>query len=531
MGEATSLLSKALDTSRKHAPTTPFTAFACSTALRCASLFLIGGPHMNDRAIEVLVLPERPAARNDEVTEFDAVIEVRCRYATSTERSGSAMNLCLVIDRSGSMDVQGKLETAKRSCVDIFRRITGDDLFTVVVFDHNADVVVNPQTPRGQVEEKLQAIRPGGATNLSLGWYQGLLELQSHMTEDHYGRLILLSDGQANQGETKKAALAAVASKARDEGITTSTIGIGSDFQEDLLEAIATASGGRFWYISESGIDNILEEEFRSALTTVLDRPRIELTLPPGVTVSEELNSLRKISRRYGLRPLKGQDTFNFAVRLLIDPAQTGGAEFVLSATLYDGSQEVVASEETIALAPLEEVVTTPVHALVSSVVTQFQAEKTEETMLRDMGSGNLTGMKEMLTAEIARLRQVEADVRSQVREARVSSTRGAGEMGHIRHHRQMSETSLLIAELVEPYKDQPEVRFLYNHWRKSLMSEGQRVRSRKHEITGMDEDVEIALLVEAIAVTDQLLQRLPQHRADLEVKRENFRERLVRIQ
>lgn len=196
---------------------------------------------------------------------------------------GRGHELCLVIDRSGSMEAQGKLETAKRSCLDIFERIKDDDLFTVVVFDSDAQVVVNPQTPRDQVAGKLESIRPGSLTNLSLGWYQGLLELQSHMTDEHYGRLILLSDGLANEGETKKSALEAVATRARDEGITTSTIGVGrdSDFQEDLLEAIATASGGRFWYIAESGIDSILEEEFRNALSVVLDRSKVELSLPP----------------------------------------------------------------------------------------------------------------------------------------------------------------------------------------------------------------------------------------------------------
>ncbi|AZP20046.1 VWA domain-containing protein [Streptomyces aquilus] len=484
---------------------------------------------MDDRAIEVLVLPERPAARNDEVTEFDVAIEVRCRYATSTERSGSAMNLCLVIDRSGSMGAQDKLETAKRSCVDIFRRITGDDLFTVVVFDHAAQVVVNPQTPRDQVEDRLQAIRPGGSTNLSLGWYQGLLELQSHTTEDHYGRLVLLSDGQANAGETKKSALAAVASRARDEGITTSTIGIGSDFQEDLLEAIATASGGRFWYIAETGIDNILEEEFRSALTTVLDRPRIELTLPPGVTVSEELNSLRKISRRYGLRPLKGQDTFNFAVRLEIDPAQVKAPEFAIGATLYDGSEEKASAERTIALAPQDTVVTTGVHALVSSVVAQYRAEQNEEEMLRNMAAGNVSGMKEMLTLEITRMQTVELGLLSQ--RPMIGQTRVVNEIDHLRHHLDMNISALLVFDLVDAFPEEPETRSLLMSMRKILMSEGQRKKSREFDVTDMDEEMEIALLVEAIGTVDRLLQRLPQQKTPLEETRGKLRERLARIE
>jgi Mg-chelatase subunit ChlD len=491
----------------------------------------MGEIDMDDQAIEIFVLPERPAARNDEVTEFDVAIEVRCRTAESTASSGGAMNLCLVIDGSGSMGTQNKLDAAKRSCLDIFERIKDDDLFTVVVFDSDVQVVVNPQTPRDQVAGKLESIRPGSLTNLSLGWYQGLLELQSHMTDEHYGRLILLSDGLANEGETKKSALEAVAARARDEGITTSTIGVGrdSDFQEDLLEAIATASGGRFWYIAESGIDSILEEEFRNALSVVLDRPKVELSLPTGVSVSEELNSLRKISRRYGLRPLKGDDIFNFAVRLQIEPTQVVGSQFTLGATLYDSTGTVTSATTDIALAPQAEVATTPVHALVSSVVDQYRSSQTEEKMLKDMESGDLSDMKEMLEAEVARMRRAESALMRQ--QADIDPARAHVEWANLDKHLSMSETALLLTELTQQYGNEPEVLALLQSLRKGMHQEAQRKRVRWNLVSPADEDVEVSLLVRAIGVTDALIQRLPDQRVDLEQKREALREQLARLQ
>ncbi|MGW7421402.1 vWA domain-containing protein [Streptomyces sp. NPDC054813] len=486
---------------------------------------------MDDQGIEILVLPERTAARNDAVTEFDVAIEVRCRTAESTSKSSGHMNLCLVIDGSGSMTDQGKLETAKRSCLEIFERIKDDDLFTVVVFDDGTQVVINPQTPREQVEQRIKAIQPGSLTNLSLGWYQGLLELQSHMTDEHYGRLILLSDGLANMGETKKSALAAVAARARDEGITTSTIGVGrdSDFQEDLLEAIATASGGRFWYIAESGIDSILEEEFRNALTVVLDRPKVELSLPPGVSVSEELNSLRKVSRRYGLRQLRGNDIFNFAVRLEIDPAQVTDSRFTLGATLYNGTDEVKSATTDVTLAPQADVVTTPVHALVSSVVEMYRSSQTEEKMLKGMESGDFGGLKEMLEAEVTRVRWAEAEVLRQG--DALGWTRAGVEQLHLARRSSMSEAGMLVAELAQEYAGEPEVQDLVLVWRKGMRHEGQRGAMGYHDVGYMDEDVEISLLVRAIGVADALIARLPGNQTDLEQKREALREQLARLQ
>ena len=277
---------------------------------------------MNAIPVELLVLPERPVARADQKAETDVVIEIRCKPTAGPPVAPKPLNLCVVIDRSGSM--QGpKLEMAKRSCLDIFKQLREDDLFTVVTFDNEAKVVVNPQVPRAEIPGKIEQISSGGQTNLSLGWYLGVLELQTHTTREYNNRLFLLSDGQANQGETKRAVLAGEAAQSRELGITTSTIGIGEDFQEDLLEAMATESGGRFWYVQESKIEDIIEAEFQGALTVTVDRPRVELRLSSGVTVSRELNTLTRVAGKYRVRPLKGEDVFNFAIRLESAPSRS----------------------------------------------------------------------------------------------------------------------------------------------------------------------------------------------------------------
>jgi Ca-activated chloride channel homolog len=467
----------------------------------------------------IIVIPERPVVRNDRLSELDIVVEISSHVSDGQARHTASMNLCLVVDRSGSM--QGdKLDTAKQSCVNIFRRLAPGDLLTVVVFDDDVSVVVNPQTPRSDVESRIRAIPSGGMTNLSLGWYQGLLELQTHMESSHHSRLFLLSDGQANVGETKRAAFSDTATRARDVGITASTIGIGSDYQEDLLEAIASSSGGRFWNISDSGIEDIIEEEFQGALTTLFDRPRVKLSLPAGVRISKELNDLRKMSGRYRLRPIQGEDTFNFALRLEVDPEQVEGGEIAIGATLLDGERIVVSDEQTITLGSAGDLASSPAHPLVRSVVEQFASTSSEEKLLEQLDSGNLTEMKEMLTAEIARLRTVHAQLDG------LAPLRAGIEMDHVAHFITSKAISQLVMELVEGNENDLQVQRFMNPFRKSLKQEGGRIRSRRHNPTTWDDEAPVIL--NAIALADILIANHPEDSPRLTSIRERFREYLA---
>src|SRR5947209_7428369 len=210
---------------------------------------------MEKRNITLDILTERPVARDDQASEQDIVIQISSESQSEDGTTESrALNLCIVIDRSGSMAGK-KLETAKRSCIGVFERLRAIDLFTVIVFDEVSEVIVNPQVPKDGVIRRIQSIDSGGQTDLAQGWRLGLEELQTYKTESYINRLLLLSDGQANQGETKKMVLAKESARAKELGITTSTIGIGSGFAEDLLEAIASESGGRFWYIQDRSIE------------------------------------------------------------------------------------------------------------------------------------------------------------------------------------------------------------------------------------------------------------------------------------
>ncbi|RSD10456.1 vWA domain-containing protein [Amycolatopsis eburnea] len=480
----------------------------------------------NDGPIELVVLTERPAVRDDAPTDLDVVVEIRCRAGSSAREAGDAMrmNLCVVIDRSGSMDGR-KLETAKRSCLDILGRLAEQDLFTVVVFDDQAEVVTNPQMSRSEAQERIRAIATGGMTNLSLGWYLGLLELQTHTTEQHYNRLFLLSDGQANAGETKRTTLAREAAQSRDLGITTSTIGIGEDFAEDTLETIASGSGGRFWSISESRLEDIIEEEFSGALSTTLDRPRVELTLPGGVVLDQELNILKKSGNRYRVRPLKGEDMFNFAVRLSIDPKALEGERAEIGARLFDADQLVTTATAVVELLPIEQATATASEPLVLSVVSQYTMTTSDEEMLEKLDTGDMNLMKRLLIAEVEGMRHVRDAL-----EAEQDTERRRFELANLMARGLMSEVSVELTELLAPYLADPGVDRFLSFWRKGLRQEKFRWSNRDCGVSAFDEESVAEVVARAITLGGELAVRYPGDAKAIGRRVEALREYLERF-
>ena len=145
---------------------------------------------MSTDQLSLEIIAERPVVRNDQISDIDVAVDLLTSKTIGTQSANYAINLCVVIDRSGSMAGQ-KLEQAKKSCVDIYESLNPNDRLTVLAFDNEVISVVNPQTPPNLIKERIMALETGGMTNLSKGWYLGLLELQTYTTDKHINRLIL----------------------------------------------------------------------------------------------------------------------------------------------------------------------------------------------------------------------------------------------------------------------------------------------------------------------------------------------------
>ncbi|MEI2583492.1 vWA domain-containing protein [Scytonema sp. PRP1] len=479
---------------------------------------------MSTDQLSLQVIAERPVVRNDQISDIDIAIDLLTTKTIGPQSTNYAINLCIVIDRSGSMAGE-KLEQAKKSCVDIYESLNSSDRLTVLAFDDEVISVVNPQTPSNLIKERIMALEAGGATNLSKGWYLGLLELQTYTTDKHINRLILLSDGQANAGEQKPSTLGAESSRARNEmGITTSTIGIGTDFQEDILAALAHESGGRFRFIGEARIEDIIKEEFDGALSVFLERPRIELNLLPGVIIIRELNNLHKTSDRYLIRPIKANDQFCFALRLRVDPSKVDGKELIISATLLNGTDLVQKTETNLSLGSMEEYVQSPEDSRVAMVVTKYLAATFDEEMAEEMGTGNVTTMLQMLQSQSNLMKELESKLAGATAiswETMTEQEREKAEMERQRHERELSQLRMEIEEnealavviqltdLAQGLGQAEQASRLIAVYRK--LSKGREMRKKGWAERGDSDDwVARKVLEEALDLVDSLMNSFP---------------------
>lgn len=203
--------------------------------------------------------------------------------------SRAPLNLALVLDRSGSM--QGdKLRYVQQSACHVLDLLNERDRVAIIAYDDQIQVIAHsePITERARrdLKERIGALRPGGWTDLSGGWLEGCREVAAHQAVQGVNRALLLTDGLANRGITDIEDLTHHARELRRRSVATSTFGVGLDFNEHLLAALAEQGGGHFYYIERPDqIPDVFRRELGELLTVVMREVFLSIALPRGVAV------------------------------------------------------------------------------------------------------------------------------------------------------------------------------------------------------------------------------------------------------
>jgi Ca-activated chloride channel homolog len=203
------------------------------------------------------------------------------------------VNVAFVLDRSGSMD-GGKIELARRAVDHALRLLRSDDRFSLVVYDSQIEVVAESTLAThqacAQARGRLEAIQPRGTTDLCGGWLAGCEQVARYLESEAPGRCLLLTDGLANQGVTDREEIVTHVRELRRRGVVTSTFGVGADFDERLLEQMADAGAGHFYFIERSAqIPDLFASELGETLEVVASRVALTIQTPNGLR-AEVLN-------------------------------------------------------------------------------------------------------------------------------------------------------------------------------------------------------------------------------------------------
>jgi Ca-activated chloride channel homolog len=317
----------------------------------------------------------------------------------------------------GDSGAPDKLSFVKAATLRLLDLMHDGDAVALVSFDDTVTVLkpltVLDDRSRRAIAGAVKRIETGGSTFLEGGLKSGLEQFNAQARGRYGCKLVLLSDGEANVGEQRPAVLAEVAAGGAHNGVTTSTLGVGFDYNIALMSAVAEAGNGDFTHIHAlEALDEILREEFTTAADVTARGVEVNVDLPERVAFGTNLNSYRQEATDSGFKVLLGDlvrpKEFIFEITT---PVPFEGDQLLLLARaryrdLEDRRQESLASA-AIRICPLEEAQREPVDDdVISKLLIQAPAQA-EMTSMLAYEAGDFQGVNAALQASRSALDDV----------------------------------------------------------------------------------------------------------------------------
>jgi Ca-activated chloride channel family protein len=315
------------------------------------------------------------------------------------------LNLSLVLDRSGSMEGEKMIRAreAARFCVD---QMLATDRLSVVTFDDRIEVLFpsEPVTNKQAMKDLISRVTARSSTALHEAWVRGGLTVSEHILDQGVNRVVLITDGLANVGITNTDEIVTQAMGLFQRGVSTSTIGIGADFNEDLLMPMAQSGGGNAWHVVEpDDMQHIFQIELEGLIAQFAHTVSLSLIPADGVRVVDVLNDFEFTETgRYRLPNLQAGSPLDIVVQLRAGAQEVGTQlrllDLRLGFTPQDAKNaEVLKQAHTIEFATQTEVERSPVNDDVIKTVRFLMNARARNEAMKRMDLGDYAGAQVVL--------------------------------------------------------------------------------------------------------------------------------------
>ena len=315
------------------------------------------------------------------------------------------LNLGVVIDRSGSMYDEQRLEFVVDAVKFLADSLAPEDKVAIVAFADSAKVIVTPEQAHNRdavrrAVDEIDLLDIGGGTQMALGMRAAIEEVKKNLDTSRLNRVLVLTDGQTYE-ETACIDLV----QQNHEQISFSTIGVGVEFNEKLLMRLAQDSNGKYHFIGNPAeIPNIFEDELLGLRSITVRNGRIDVTLSQGVQIRESFRASpeiyamgsplvgedRKIS--YDLGDLETGIPGSVLLTLVLPPRNPGSVRILQSAFHYEipGAGEAQVTCELAIEYTLDRNLTSKRDVRVMSLVDQASITKLQAKAEEELKAGNV---------------------------------------------------------------------------------------------------------------------------------------------
>jgi Ca-activated chloride channel family protein len=229
------------------------------------------------------------------------------------------LNLCLVIDKSGSMNGD-RIAKAREACLKVIERLRPKDIVSIVLFNHEACILL-PATKRGDgknISNIIESIQADGSTDLNSGLLLGYKEVIKNYQAAYTNKVILLTDALTNTGTVDPEQIIKNSDSYRKEiSIGFTIVGVGVDFNENLSRKLAGSQNNSIHFINDAeDIKKVFADEIESLLSPIAEKVELEIQFSEGLMVDQV----------YGYEPVFESNK----IRIRLDNMNSGLTQVIL---------------------------------------------------------------------------------------------------------------------------------------------------------------------------------------------------------